>query len=224
MPPRRRGGTGTNQEAVRRHNLGDAAGARAPLGWGLPRPADRADGAEPLHHRGPGPRARGARRGHPVDARGGCASGSARASVHRREPVERDGVRARRRAGGRHHGRGPGGARWRARWTGCPRSPRSTGTPTHLVDTLVEMMRSILKTAADGRQPRRHRDRGPRRRHRPGWGWCRFAPNLGWKDVPVSHMVAGKIGHDVPGAHRQRRRARCPVPSTPAAPAATSPT
>ena len=49
---------GTNQEAVRRHNLGTLLRHVHRRGHSLARRADQRDGAEPQHHRGPGRRAR----------------------------------------------------------------------------------------------------------------------------------------------------------------------
>ena len=61
MSTDRRAGTGTNQEAVRRHNLGTLLRHVHRAGQVLAGRAHQRDGAQPQHHRGPGRRARVAR-------------------------------------------------------------------------------------------------------------------------------------------------------------------
>ena len=195
MPPRRRGGTGTNQEAVRRHNLGTLLGhvhrsggvSRAQLTerMALNRStiADLVRELEEL-----------AAVTQSTPEAGAPRTGAGRPSIDVNPSSETVFVLAAElgvdtldvaRVG-------LGGVLLERMSTVTP----VDRDPDHLLDTLVEMMRSILKTAAEGASlvgigiavPGVVTDRV---------GLVRFAPNLGWKDVPVSHMVAGKIGHDV---------------------------
>lgn len=71
------------------------------------------------------------------------------------------------------------------------------GDPERLVDTLVEMMRMMLRTARAGSRlvgvgiavPGVVTDSD---------GLVRFAPNLGWHDVPLTDLVATRISDRVP--------------------------
>jgi predicted NBD/HSP70 family sugar kinase len=85
---------------------------------------------------------------------------------------------------------------------GHPLDRMSTTTPANrdpqsLVDTLVDMVRLMLKTAADDARlvgigmavPGVVTDSA---------GLVRFAPNLGWSDVALTDLLEQRIGHRVP--------------------------
>jgi predicted NBD/HSP70 family sugar kinase len=194
---RRRSGTGTNQEAVRRHNLATLLGhvhrsggvSRAQLTerMGLNRStiADLVRELEDLnavHQSTPG-------------AGAGPRAGAGRPSIDVNPDPEAvfviaaelgvDTVDVARIGLG-----------------GLPLDRLSTTTPSdpdpeQLLDTLMELVRSMLKTADEDSRlvgigiavPGVVTDSA---------GLVRFAPNLGWTDVPLSSMLKSRVGGRVP--------------------------
>jgi predicted NBD/HSP70 family sugar kinase len=194
---RRRSGTGTNQEAVRRHNLATLLGhvhrsggvSRAQLTerMGLNRStiADLVRELENLnavHQSTPG-------------AGAGPRAGAGRPSIDVNPDPEAvfviaaelgvDTVDVARIGLG-----------------GLPLDRLSTTTPSdpdpeQLLDTLMELVRSMLKTADEHSRlvgigiavPGVVTDSA---------GLVRFAPNLGWTDVPLSSMLKSRVGRRVP--------------------------
>jgi predicted NBD/HSP70 family sugar kinase len=85
---------------------------------------------------------------------------------------------------------------------GLPLDRMSTSTPSdpdpeELLDTLMELVRSMLKTAGEEARlvgigiavPGVVTDTA---------GMVRFAPNLGWTDVPLASMLSNRVGRRVP--------------------------
>lgn len=197
MADRRRSGTGTNQEAVRRHNLATLLGhvhrsggvSRAQLTerMGLNRStiADLVRELEDLsavHQSTP-------------DAGASPRAGAGRPSIDVNPDPEAVfviaaelGVETMDVA--------------RIGLGGKPLDRMSTSTPSDpdpgaLLDTFMDLVRSMLKTAGEGARlvgigiavPGVVTD---------GAGLVRFAPNLGWTDVELSSMLSRRVGHRVP--------------------------
>jgi predicted NBD/HSP70 family sugar kinase len=85
---------------------------------------------------------------------------------------------------------------------GQPLDRMSTTTPANrdpdaLVETLVDMMRMMLKTA-DAKARLVGIGMAVPGVVTDSAGLVRFAPNLGWKDVPLTEVLEAKIGHRVP--------------------------
>ena len=207
MADRRRHGTGTNQEAVRRHNLATLLGhvhrsggisrARLTASMGLNRStiADLVRELEDLSAvRQSTPRAgtlQGVRAGRPsidvLPAQDSVFVLAAELGVDTMD-VARIGL---------------GGQPLDRMSSTTPANP----DPVALVDMIVDMMRLMLKSAADGARlvgiglavPGVVTDSA---------GLVRFAPNLGWSDVPLTSLVREPHRPPGVGAHRQRRRAR----------------
>ena len=223
MAPARRPGTGTNQEAVRRHNLGTVLAH--------------------LHHDGELSRAE-------LTARMGLNRSTIGAlvgelvelgAVVETTPSERPGGR---RPAGRpsldvrpssdsvyviavdvgvkvlHVARIGLGGEVLQRASG--RTPVSH-SPAAVATAVVRLIRQIVSSAAAERRAPRHRPRRPRRGPRAGRrGAVRAQPGLARRAVrPAAARAHGPAG---PAACRQRRGPRCRSPSTPAARASASTT
>jgi predicted NBD/HSP70 family sugar kinase len=194
---RRRGGTGTNQEAVRRHNLATLLGhvhgsggvSRAQLTerMGLNRStiADLVRELEDLS----------AVRQSTPGAGTSPRVGAGRPSIDVNPDAEAVFVIAAELGVDTMDVA-------RVGLGGLPLDRLSTTTPSDpdpemLLDTLMELVRSMLKTADDNARlvgigiavPGVVTDAA---------GLVRFAPNLGWTDVPLSSMLSSRVGQRVP--------------------------
>jgi predicted NBD/HSP70 family sugar kinase len=197
MADRRRSGTGTNQEAVRRHNLATLLGhvhrsggvSRAQLTerMGLNRStiADLVRELEDL----------AAVRQSTPEAGTSPRAGAGRPSIDvNPDPETVFVIAAELGVDTMDVARiGLGGLPLDRMSTSTPSDP----DPDELLDTLMDLVRTMLKSA-DQRSRLVGIGIAVPGVVTDGAGLVRFAPNLGWKDVPLSSMLSTRVGRRVP--------------------------